>query len=520
MDLVESNDFGAQVFDAKSGKLTIHDHSFASGNTGLPFMRGFYDEVEDKHKKFLDKVVRVDIFGIKEKGEINGKLHAPLRPEIPTLKRGEQYLLETVIRTLKVGHEFTQGTVDSNEVWVEVTLESGGKVIAQSGAMDAKGEVDRQAHFINVFMLDRHGQRINRRNAQDIFTPLYNHQIPPGAGQVAHYGFRVPEDVQSSIKATVKLQYRKFDQEYMAITHQRLKETLKPDVANKDVGANVSNSGLKEDGTYVNNLPVLTLASDSITFPVEGINSPTEKQTTEIPIWQRWNDYGIGLFLEGKAELRQSEQAFQEVEKLNRFDGPLNLSRVYLREGRIDEAGEAVQRAAKYTDPPAPEWTVAWFSGLVNREQGRLVEAEENFRAIVDKTSEERLKRKFNFSKDIEVLNTLGRTLFDRAEQLRQESLASQRKTLLEDAAKQFQRSLAVDSENVTAHYNLGLVYAALGDVEKEKYHKQLHLRYKPDDNAQGVAVGIARKNYPAADFAAEALVIYPLLAPASTEAN
>jgi hypothetical protein len=36
-------------------------------------------------------------------------------------------------------------------------------------------------------------------------------------------------------------------------------------------------------------------------------------------------------------------------------------------------------------------------------------------------------------------------------------------------------------------------------------------LKYKPDDTAQGRAVGLARKKYPAANAAAEAIVIYPL---------
>ena len=48
----------------------------------------------------------------------------------------------------------------------------------------------------------------------------------------------------------------------------------------------------------------------------------------DIPPWQRWNDYGIGMLLKGKAELRQASEAFSAVEKLNRFDGPLNLARV------------------------------------------------------------------------------------------------------------------------------------------------------------------------------------------------
>jgi hypothetical protein len=510
MQLEESQDFGAKQFAGPDSKLSIHDHMFASGNTGLPFLRGFYDDVKTKHEKFVEGTMRVDIFGVKEGGKVDSPLKGPIRPDVPTLKRGENYLLETVVRTLKVGHEFTQGTVDSNEVWLEVTLQSGDRTIGKSGGMDADGRVDARSHFMNVFMLDREGNRINRRNPQDIFTPLYNHQIPPGSGQVAHYSFRVPENIDQPIVATVKLQYRKFDHEYMEIVHKRLKAVSdERDV--KGTGGEIDKSGLRDDGTYFNNLPVMTLASDSVTFPVEGIDARVVAQESKIPVWQRWNDYGIGLFLEGKAELKQAEFAFQQVEKLKRFDGPLNLARVYLREGRIDEAVEAVQRAAAATDPKVPEWSLAWFSGLTNREQGRLAEAESNFRSIVDEPTEERKKRGFDFSRDVEVLNTLGRTLFDRSEQSRAAGQHQEQEQFMNESIKQFDRVLAIDSENMNAHYNLGLIYSALGNKELEEKHKKLHLRYKPDDNAQGLAVRLAREKYPAANSAAEALVIYPL---------
>src|SRR6185503_9737809 len=127
-------------------------------------------------------VMRIDIFGVKEGGTVDGKLIAPIRPAVPTLKPGQNYLFEVVIRTVKMGHPFTQGTVDSNEIWVDVAAASGQKVVGRSGGMGKANEVDPWSHFVNVYMLDRDGNRIDRRNPQDIFTPLYNNQIPPGAG--------------------------------------------------------------------------------------------------------------------------------------------------------------------------------------------------------------------------------------------------------------------------------------------------------------------------------------------------
>jgi 6-phosphogluconolactonase (cycloisomerase 2 family) len=50
-----------------------------------------------------------------------------------------------------------------------------------------------------------------------------------------------------------------------------------------------------------------------------------------------------------------------------------------------------------------------------------------------------------------------------------------------------------------------------LGDAQREQRHRQLHARYKKDDNAAEVAIPAARRRYPAANHAAEALVIYDL---------
>jgi hypothetical protein len=81
----------------------------------------------------------------------------------------------------------------------------------------------------------------------------------------------------------------------------------------------------------------------------------------------------------------------------------------------------------------------------------------------------------------------------------------------MREAVAEFERTLFYDSEDVMAHYNLALLYESLGDASKAAEHRALHARYKPDDNAQELAVNSARLKYEAANHAAERLVIYPL---------
>jgi tetratricopeptide (TPR) repeat protein len=349
-------------------------------------------------------------------------------------------------------------------------------------------------------MLDKDGNRIDRRNPQDIFTPLYNHQIPPGASRVVHYELTVPEDQRQPLEVEVALRYRKFDTLYM----------------NYVFGTNFAKDAPL---ALTNPLPVVTLAADKVTFPVEGApECRVTNEPSQIVLWQRWNDYGIGLLLEGdrgseKGELIQAAAAFGQVEQLGRADGPLNLARVYYKEGRLEDAVAALQRAAHF-EPPAPRWTLAWLNGLVDKQTGNLDKAIEDYRSILEDRYPELDRRHFDFSQDYEVLNELGQTLFERAKQ--EQSAPERYRQFLLLAAQQFERTLALDSENLAAHYNLALIYAALGNEQRADEHRRLHERYRPDDNATDRAISIARRANKAADHAAQAIVIYPLQRPAA----
>ncbi len=478
MPLQTSRDFGAQPFDA-TGALQIHDHRFTGANTGLPHLRGDTATVTAQ-QAFLDKVVTLDLFGVREGGTIDGRLIAPLGPSAPALTPGARYLTELVVRTRKVGHHFTQGTADSNEVWVQVTVKAGDTVIGQSGALAPDGRVDPWAHFINVYMLDREARKVDRRNVQDIYVPLYDKQIPPGAAQVVHYAFDVPRGTAGPITIEARLLYRKFD-----LTMMRF---------------------VKGDD-YRMDLPITTIATAGARFPGQADAAAAQ------PAWERWNDYGIGLLLEGnagsdKGELRQAEAAFAEVERLGRPDGPLNLARVLHKEGRLDEAAQALRRASAASAAP---WTVAWMNGLVNKENGHLDEAIANFTAALDATSPELAARGFDFSRDYEVLNELGLTLFERAKQERGAARADARRALLERAVATFERTLAIDSENVTAHYALGVIHADLGHATEAARHRDAHLRYTADEQSRSRVIARHRAANPPANHAAQSVVIYDL---------
>ncbi len=507
MPLVESQDFGH-----KDGK--IHDHLFPGANTGLAELRG-HEPTRKAEEDFLrDGQTRIDIFGLREGGTVEGRLIAPLRPELPALRAGGTYLVEVVIRTLKLGHPLTQGTTDSNELWVDMDVKAaraGGqaRIIARNGAIDGKGFVDPWSHFVNVLMLDRHGNRIDRRNAQDIVVPLYNHQIPPGAGQVVHYLLKVPEDAGGAIELSARLNYRKFDRTFLE------------HVFGKDSAPNLT--------------PVV-MCEDRVVLPVEGslpgngsaadAAPELEAQTSAIPPWQRWNDYGIGLLLEGsegseKGELRQAEEVFKKVAELGRTDGHVNLARVYFKEGRVDDAVAAIRSAMDQPEPPAP-WVVSWLNGLINRQNDNLDAAIRDFESILATRIPD---RGFDFSLDYEVWNELGITLFHRSKQGPEE----ERKAFLDRSRDAFRHVIAIDSENMTAHWNLYQIAAQLsqfasrrGDAAAQqseilaaREHLDLFQRYKPDDNARDRAHKLHREKNPAANRAAQSIVIYDLKPPA-----
>jgi len=490
MPLEASDDPAARDFDG-SGTRKIHSHFFPAANTGLAHTLGLPETAIAAHRRMLEGAARVDIFGVREAGEIDGTLHAPLDQTDLVLQPGRRYLVEAVVRNLRVGHHLTQGTADSNELWLDVSVRAGGRLIGRSGDIGPDGAVDPWSYFVNAYVLTKDGERLDRRNGQDTFVALYNHQIAPGAAAVVHYLVAVPEGVSGPVTIEAALHYRKFDTRYLKyVQGERFRR---------------------------NDLPIVTLASDRVSIATRLGEPRTVPDDAGKPaLWERWNDYGIGLLLSGEAQrstLRQAEHAFRHVEALGRPDGPLNLARVYLKEGRVDDAAAALQRAAERY-PDFRPWTRAWLTALVDREHGHLDQAIDTLRALLETRFAEARERGFDFARDFRARNMLGRTLYERARQERGAARREHRLALLGEAAAEFTQVLTEDPEDLTAHFNLALIYADLGDPGRAEAHRTLVEKYRPDDHAVERAVALHRRHNPAADHAAEPVAIYDLQRP------
>lgn len=488
MPQVASNDFGARQRNG-FGVPTVSNHLFPGANTGLAHLMGLPEETIDAHRDMLQDSLRVDLVALREGGTIDGPILGPIRPEIPALQPGQTYLLQVVVRNLTVGHHFTQGTADSNEAWVEVHArhhardhegEPLGSLGHSGGLAPVSGEVDPWSHFVNVYMLDRHGQRIAQRNPEDIFVPLYDHQIPPGSADLLHYRLEVPADAEGELSVVIRLNYRKFDTTLMRY--------------------------VQGESFAGNDLPITVIAEDRVTFPIGGPEQSRWVEAPAIPEWERWNDYGIGALLKRQnRQLSQAEALFKKVEALGRGEGALNLARVYLQEGRLDEAAVALRRAAR-AQPEVYPWSLTWFSGLLLFQQGQYEAAIEAFMGLVETRFHEARSRGFDFARDYRLLNQLALAWVELAAQRPLEADLA-----LAQAEHWLQATLALDPENVTAHYNLARVYRLTQQPERAHYHAERHQQYRVDDNARDRAVATARRNNPAADHAADPVVIYDL---------
>jgi tetratricopeptide (TPR) repeat protein len=388
--------------------------------------------------------------------------------------------VDVVVRTRKVGHFFPGGTVDAFDVWLELkATDEKGQVVFWSGRVeeDGKGPVEKGAHFHRALLVDAQGNPINKRNAWASRAVVYVRLIPPGAADTAHFRMRIPENAGEKIRLQAKLNYRKFMwwNTQFSFAGVRDPQQAKPTVTpHYDDGRWIftgDTSRVSGKLKHVPDLPIVVVAEDAVELPVaapaKGGPAPQPRTVLAKEDWERWNDYGIGLLLQG--DLRGAEAAFGKAAEIdpNHPDGWVNIGRARVQEGNLKGAREVLEKALALRPYLA---RAHFFLARVLKSEGNYDEALSHLRLVLEQYPRDRVAR-----------NELGRVLF------------LQRR--YGDAVREFEAVLRIDPEDLQAHYNLMLCYNGLGNTARAEEHQKRYLRFKADESAQAITGPYRRAN-------------------------
>ena len=505
--------------DAGNIAGAVHSHRFPAANTALPFVNEDATQLKDTEKFLADKQVTVDIFAISpepattpagkpapaaaetpgiqttfavgEEAETSipaaspesatpfAQLTAPLNRTALSVRRGDTYRLDVAVRTRKLGHFFPGGTVDAFDCWLELTaIDENGRTIFWSGraADDGKGPVDPGAHFYRSLQIDAHGNQINKRNAWATRAVVYVHLIPPGAADTAHFRIRIPADAGDNIRVEAKLNYRKFAWWNTQFSFAGAAEPDQPaalvtsDFDDRHFLFSGDPAKLPGGSKGIPALPIIVLAQDSTALKVVSASAPAQNPQIVLKSddWTRWNDYGIGLFLQG--DLTGAAAAFEKITEIDprNPDGWVNIGRVRVQEGNLAEARRALDHALSISPLLA---RAHFFYARMLRNEGKYDEAVAHLHRVLEQ-----------YPRDRVVHDDLGRIFF------------LQRR--YSEAAKEFNATLAIDPEDLEANYNLMLCYTGMAQPDRAAVYQKRYLRFKADEAAQTIT-GPYRQNHP-----------------------
>ncbi|MBZ5592924.1 MAG: tetratricopeptide repeat protein [Acidobacteriia bacterium] len=480
----------------------VHSHRFPAANMALAYVN--HDEAQMKAtEQFLKSgFITVDIFAVspveskgtemlRRTGDIPqamsgfavgeeaeaastgvirevGQIAAPIDHAGTKLQPGSTARVDVVVRTRKIGHFFPAGTVDAFDVWLELEgKDADGRVIFWSGLVqdNGKGPVEPGAHFYKSYQLDGASNPIDKRNAWQARSVLYVRLIPPGAADVAHYRVKIPKDAKGPITFTAKLNYRKFSWYYTQFVYAgEAKPGQDPSLVNASQNsleysfdpANIPKDVSGEIKDRIPDLPIITLAETKATVGLGETNwAPVvEKQDRE-----RWNDWGIGLLLQG--DLKGAEYAFKKVTEAEPeyADGWLNVARALVQEGETDAAKPYVEKALAINPKLG---RIYFFKAMVQKADGDYDGALASLRTVESM-----------YPRDRVALNQMARILF--------------LKRQYAEAIQVLQRVCLVDPEDLQMHYTMMLCYRGLGDREKAAREEVLFRRFKAEESAQSI---------------------------------
>ena len=434
----------APLFDVSAKNGTLVSHRWAAANTAIPTFYKWKEQLDAVIKFIEDDKVGIDIFALRRKsrGGSTEDFIAPVNRSNFTIAGGDRITAEVVITNKNIGHSFPPELRDFYEAYVEFTVsDDSGKALYRSGFIKPDGYLDESAHNYKTYLVKADGTYNDKHHIWRTRTFAQNNQINSGRSDVARYQFNVPENVTGALHLTARVRYRRFTRVF-------------------------SDYVLGKSVDY----PIVTMATVEFVMAV-GQNharaaDPNDK--TAVPDWRRWNNYGIALFDQRQYPL--AIEAFTRAAELDEKYRPMalvNRAMAHIELEQYDEAAKILDGVVKAN----PTMARALFQqARIFMKRGQLDLAENNFRQVLAQFPRDRIS--------LQLLGELCKIKRD-----------------YNGAVECYSKILAIDPEDLGAHYNLMLVYRKLGRTDEAKREAKIFADLKDDPGALSLANQFLRKH-------------------------
>ncbi len=421
-------------YGAKNGAFA--SHRWLAGNTAVPFYYGF-DEQLKKTIEFLraGNYLNVDIFALRKAED--DRLIAPLGTVGYDLAPGDTVEAYIVVQNKNIGHSLIPEVRDLYESWLEFTVKDAqGRELYHSGFLKPDGMLDPRAHsFTNRPVTDQ-GDFVDNHKVWTIHSVAYDNTVQAGRSVLVRYRFQLPPGTSGDVTVTAKVNYRHLRQSY-------LNNVLGPDHPD---------------------YPVVELASRTRTLSI-GRNLPVDPDPADNPDWMRWNNLGIALL--DQFQYAESVAAFTQVVKLRPTyaDGYTNVALVEIVWEKYESARRAIRRALAL-DPDSAR--ALYYDGLLQRRAGDSAREIADFRRVVQMFPQSRDARR-----------ELGITCYQQR--------------MDPEALEQFEALQKIDPDDLSAHYNLSILYRRMGKTKKAAEQQAMFVDKKVDPGAPTYSLNYLR---------------------------
>jgi tetratricopeptide (TPR) repeat protein len=287
--------------------------------------------------------------------------------------------------------------------------------------------LDPRAHSFTNRPVTDEGDFVDNHKVWTIHSVAYDNSVQAGRSVLVRYQFQMPSDVSGTVTVTAKVNYRHLRQSYL------------------------NNIFGKDHPAY----PVVEIASRTRVLKV-GENAPEAAEPGDNQDWMRWNNLGIALL--DQFQYQESIQAFSEVINLrpNYADAYTNVGLTEIVWEKYESARTAIRRALSI-DPNSAR--ALYYDGLLQRRAGNAKMEIADFKKVVEMFPQSRDARR-----------ELGITYYQKDDNAA--------------ALEQFEALQKIDPDDLSAHYNLSILYRRMGKRKEAAEQQAMFVDKKVDPGA------------------------------------